>query len=245
MNNITQLSPVKIRNHHAFQTQHKKPNSNDSLLHRGDFLYRMGDKLTGIYMVNAGAIKLFRITETGDEHITAFLMPGDIVGLDALEDGYSRSTAVALDTTCVTLITIENVLKGSGGISSAELIQRMGSTLNRDNDLIMILSQRTAERRLAWFLVEFSDRLTTRGISPAEFTLPMSRTDLAVFLGLALETVCRELARFRESGLIDINRRRFYLLDIEGLRQTSNGYDEILPKTATCAVKRAAAGGYA
>ncbi len=243
MNNVTQLSPAKIRNHQAYTVPHKKPNPNDSLLHRGDFLYRMGDKLSGVYVVNAGAIKLFRITETGDEHITAFLMPGDIVGLDALEDGLSRSTAVALDTTCVSLITVDSMLKGNAAINSTELIQRMGATLNRDNDLIMILSQRTAERRLAWFLVEFSDRLAKRGISPAEFTLPMSRTDLAVFLGLALETVCRELARFREGGFIDINRRRFFLLDIEGLRQISNGYDDIHAKTEMDTLKQTAVGG--
>ena len=242
MNNVTQLSPAKMRSLRGHQTHPTKPNPNDSLLHRGDFLYRMGDRLNGVYVVNAGAIKLFRITETGDEHITAFLMPGDIVGLDALEDGRSRSTAVALDTTCVSHITIESMLKGSAPLNSAELIQRMGSTLNRDNDLIMILSQRTAERRLAWFLIEFSDRLAGRGISPSEFTLPMSRTDLAVFLGLALETVCRELARFREGGFIDINRRRFFLLDIEGLRQISNGYDDIHAKPEIDTPKRAAAG---
>ena len=242
MNNVTQLSPVKIRNLRGHQSHPIKPNPNDSLLHRGDFLYRMGDKLNGVYVVNAGAIKLFRITETGDEHITAFLMPGDIVGLDALEDGRSRSTAVALDTTCVSHITIESMLKGNAALNSAELIQRMGSTLNRDNDLIMILSQRTAERRLAWFLIEFSDRLANRGISPSEFTLPMSRTDLAVFLGLALETVCRELARFREGGFIDINRRRFFLLDIDGLRQISNGYDDIHAKPEMDTPKHAAAG---
>jgi CRP/FNR family transcriptional regulator len=87
----------------------------------------------------------------------------------------------------------------------------------------MMLSQRTADRRIAWFLVEFSDRLADRGYSPAEFSLPMTRTDIALYLGLALETVCRELASFQGAGLISKSHRQIKLLDIDALRNLASG----------------------
>ncbi|NKB63545.1 MAG: helix-turn-helix domain-containing protein [Gammaproteobacteria bacterium] len=141
-------------------------------------------------------------------------------------DNVSRSMAVALDTSRVTLLPFNTLLAGNEKINAQELIRKMGQTLNHDNDLIMMPSQRTAERRLAWFLVEFSDSMARRRMSPTEFSLPMSRTDIAVFLGLALETVCRELARFSDSGLIKKGHRKFSLLNLETLRHLVNG-DEI------------------
>ena len=54
----------------------------------------------------------------------------------------------------------------------------------------------------------------------------MTRTDIALYLGLALETVCRELARFEEHEMISKNRRRIRLLDIEGLRQLAEGGEQ-------------------
>ena len=200
-----------------------KPQDNATILHSGDTLYRMGDELKGIYLINAGAIKLYRITESGDQQIIGFYVPGDVIGLDAVGDGVSPSMAVALDTTSVTLITFEGLMTGKHKFDGQELIRRMGMNLNRDNDLIMMLSQRTADRRLAWFLVEYSDRLAGRGLSPCEFSLPMSRGDIALFLGLAMETVCRELAHFCDQGLIEKNRRRFRLLDRDALRRLANG----------------------
>ena len=133
----------------------KQPVANDnvSLLHRGDVVYHMGDRLDGIYLVNAGAIKVFRTTECGDQQIVGFYMPGEVIGLDALSDGISRSTAVALDTTSISLIPHHAMLSPDAEFGKVDFIRRIGTTLIRDNDLIMMLSQRTADRRLAWFLV--------------------------------------------------------------------------------------------
>ncbi len=224
MNNVVSHLPTSDLYNKPTQ---KRPvtNENISILHSGDIIYRMGDRLDGIYLVNSGAVKLFRTSECGDQQIVGFYMPGELIGLDALADGVSRSTAVALDTSNISLIPFSAVLSSDQEFGKIELIRRIGTTLIRDNDLIMMLSQRTADRRLAWFLVEFSDRLAERGIFPGEFTLPMTRTDISVFLGLAVETVCRELARFCEAGLVRKNRRRLYLLDIEALRQIASGND--------------------
>lgn len=217
------------RNRHAHR-QHSantrfgtRPRESSVILHGGDTLYRMGDELKGIYLINVGAMKLYRTTESGDQQIIGFYVSDDVIGLDALGDGISPSMAVALDTTSVTLIPFESLMDGRHVFDKLELIRRLGMTLNRDNDLIMMLSQRTADRRLAWFLMEYSDRLAGRGLSPREFSLPMSRGDIALFLGLAMETVCRELAHFCEMGLIEKKHRRFRLLDRDRLRRLASG----------------------
>ena len=189
-----------------------------TLLHKGDCLYRMGDSLKGIYLVNVGAIKLSRTTENGDEQISGFYLPGDIIGMDALSDGRSRNQAVALDTTSVRLVPFRDLDHGRDRLSADQLLRHMSAEINRDRDLMLMLSQRTADRRLAWFLVEFSGKLEQRGLVGDEFTLPMTRTDLAAYLGLALETVCRELAAFEEAGLVRKHRRRIELLDMESIR---------------------------
>ncbi len=187
------------------------------------FLFRMGDQLDGIYMVNSGAVKLFCTTETGEEHITGFCMPGELIGLDAMADGVSRTSAVALDTSNISLIPFKTLLNGDTKFDYGTFIHKIGTTLNRENDHIMMLSQRTADRRLAWFLVEYADGLASRGLSPREFSLPMTRTDIATFLGLAVETVCRELAALTEAGIVKKNRRRIEILDMKHLRQISRG----------------------
>lgn len=197
-----------------------------TLLHGGDFLFRMGDTLEGIFLVNAGALKLFRTTESGDQQINGFYTQGDLVGLDALDDGVSRCEAMALDTSSVTFISWGSLLSGKRGLDYRDLLKLAGKELNRESDLALMLAQRSAERRLAWFLIEYSDRLGERKLAVDEFSLPMTRTDIALYLGLALETVCRELARFEDMGLISKNRRRIRLLSIDCLRELAEGNEQ-------------------
>ena len=197
-----------------------------TLLHSGDCLYRMGDRPGGIYMVNAGAVKLYRTTECGDQQIIGFYTAGDFVGLDSLPDGVSRSEAVALDTTSVTFISHKSLVSGKRNLDPQDLLRLAGREISRENDHALMLSQRSAERRLAWFLLEYSDRLVRRNLAADEFSLPMTRTDIALYLGLALETVCRELARFEEQGLIEKNRRRIILKDMALLRELAAGADQ-------------------
>ncbi len=193
------------------------------ILRAGSCLYRMNDEIDEVYLVNSGALKVHRFSESGEQQILGFYLAGDIVGLDALPTGIACSEAVALDTTSITRIRLSSVFEGREAFSSQDLVRLMGVSLTRENDLAMMLSQRTADRRLAWFLTEYANRLTVIGFSPKEFSLPMTRTDIALYLGLALETVCRELAGFEEQGLISKDRRRIKLLDMDALQHLATG----------------------
>ena len=121
------------------------------ILRAGSCLYRMNDEIDEVYLVNSGALKVHRFSESGEQQILGFYLAGDIVGLDALPTGIACSEAVALDTTSITRIRLSSVFEGREAFSSQDLVRLMGVSLTRENDLAMMLSQRTADRRLAWF----------------------------------------------------------------------------------------------
>ncbi len=186
------------------------------------FLFQMGDQLDGIYQVNSGCVKLSRCTKDGAKQIIGFYLAGDLIGLDALADGFSHSTAVILETSNISLIPFETILNKNEKFDHHAFMHQLGVNFNHDNDHTMMLSQ-PADRRLAWFLTKFSDSLAVRGMLGDEFRMPMTGTDLASYLGMALETLSREMGRFNKQGLINKSNRVIELLDIEQLRKIADG----------------------
>ena len=197
--------------------------STDQILHKGDVLFWMGDKLSDIFLVKSGAIKLYRIAQSGELQILGFYQAGDIIGLDALDKGISNCIAEALDTIHVERVAVADMVSGIGPVSVSDVLTKGAMALQREYDLTLVLSQRAADRRLAWFMLEYARGQAERGYSSTEFSLPMSRTDLAHYLGLALETTCRELAKMCELGILCKSRRSISILDQDALEQLAEG----------------------
>ncbi len=192
------------------------------LLHRGDQAFQQGAMAKGLYLVKAGAIKSYTISEGGEQQILGFHLAGDIIGFDALADGCCQSTAEALDTSAVTLITFERLYDSEKALRQ-EVFRQMSGIVQHDNELMLLMARRTAEQRLAWFLTQFSARLELRGLHADEFTLPMSRADIGNYLGLAMETVCREFAALKDCGVVEFERRRVAILGLERLQDVADG----------------------
>ena len=89
--------------------------------------------------------------------------------------------------------------------------------MRRDQQLILMLARKDADGRIAGLLVDLARRYYARGCSAHAFQLPMSRQDIACYLGLAVETVSRTLTRFQDSGLLKVNRREVEFLDPSAL----------------------------
>ncbi len=182
-------------------------------------LFSMGDHLSGIYMINSGSVKLISTTESGELQVIGFYMAGELIGLDALADGVSRTTAVVMETSNITLVPFEKIINRDEDFDYHTFIHQIGASFNRENDHSKMLSQCTADRRLAWFLTNHSDRLAGRGLRTDEFRLPMKRADISSYLGMADETLSRELAKLCKKGLVKKYMRNIVLLDIEQLRK--------------------------
>ena len=83
--------------------------------------------------------------------------------------------------------------------------------------LLLILGQKTAEQRMAAFLLHHSKRQRLLGLSEVDINLPMSRADIASYLALAVETVSRVLTRLQDAGLLKVQRSRVRILNLENL----------------------------
>jgi CRP/FNR family transcriptional regulator len=94
----------------------------------------------------------------------------------------------------------------------------MSREMHDDQVLLMLLGKRSADERLAAFLLNLSERYGQRGYSPVEYNLSMSRHDIANYLGLAVETISRWFSRLQDSGIVAVRARNVRLLDLERLR---------------------------
>jgi CRP/FNR family transcriptional regulator len=98
-----------------------------------------------------------------------------------------------------------------------QLLRVMSQEIRDDEQNMVILGQKSAEERLASFLIGLSDRFRRRGFSATQFNLSMSRSDIGNYLGLALETVSRLFTRFQTEGLLRVDRKHIELLDRDRL----------------------------
>src|SRR5712672_2356569 len=184
-----------------------------------EFSYKKGAEIYGekepadyVYQVKAGAVRSYKLLSDGRRQIGAFHLASDIFGL---EDGSEhRFTAEAIVNTTDRLIkrrSLEMVAE-SDAMVSRNLLSMTTSNLQHAEDHMLLLGRKTSLERVAAFLIEMDRRLTAAGVMP----LPMSRRDIADYLGLTLETVSRALSRLHGLdiiGFIGSNQRQIVLLD--------------------------------
>ncbi|MCW8907513.1 MAG: fumarate/nitrate reduction transcriptional regulator Fnr [Sedimenticola sp.] len=207
----------------------------DRPLHRGDHLFRQGDPFRFIYVVKTGTVKSFDPGEDGSEQVLGFHLPGELIGLDAIETGHHHCSAKILETTAVCEIPFTRLEELSSTIPSLQhqMFRLMSREIGHDEDMLTLLGKRNAEERLASFLLSLSGRFQRRGFSPSDFYLSMSRHEIGNYLGLAVETISRLFTRFQEEGLLNVERKHIQLLDIKRLKQTLHGNQDGIRKQAT------------
>lgn len=175
-------------------------------LHQGDHLFHQNDRFQSLYAVRSGCVKSYIDTESGEEQVLGFHLPGELVGMDAIYRGAHQSSAVTLDTAMVCRLPFNELSDMTREIPNLQ--KQIFRLMSRDLENSYSLSgQHTVEERLAAFLLGFGDRMQVRGFSASHFVLPMSRQDIASYLHLAPETVSRTLSHFADELLIEISRR--------------------------------------
>ncbi len=192
-------------------------------IQRGDHLYRPGDKMSSIYAVRSGSIKTYSLTNDGQEQITGFHLPGELLGLDAINDGEHPCAAKALETTSVCEMPFEQLEELAARLPGLQhqLFRIMSKGLQADEQFMTLLGKKASDERLASFLLGLSRRFNQRGYSALEFNLSMSRNDIANYLGLAVETVSRLFSRFQGAGLIEVQRKLITIKDVEALMEVA------------------------
>ncbi len=189
-------------------------------LQPGKHLYRSGDPGESLFAVRSGSLKTYCTTEDGEEQVLGFTLPGELIGLDGLNNGHYVSNSIALETASVCALPYDDLETLCGKLPSLhrQVMRIVGKEVAVDHEMLMLLGKRSAEERLATFLVSLSSRYKMRHLSATEFNLPMSRQDIGNYLGLAIETVSRLFAHFQDQKLLTVNRRAVVLLDLDGLK---------------------------
>ena len=178
------------------------------LLKKGQELFNEGSAFEHLYAVRSGAFKTHKITPDGEEQIIDFHLPGDLMGFNAIARGHYTCHAVALDTASVCAIRFEDLATLCAGSIRIQqtIFKRISALMGREEDFLVTIGTKSATQRLASFLVMLSNYYIGRGYSPTSFTLPMSRTDIASYLSLAVETVSRTLTRLQHDKIISVKR---------------------------------------
>jgi CRP-like cAMP-binding protein len=171
-----------------------------------EHVYREGDPATHVYRVDAGHVCIYRVLPDGRRQIVNFAYPGDFIGLGAIRA--HAASALAGTKTRLTSIPVAALQECARRDTSLglRLYEAVSEELAAAHDLLMTVSHRSAGERLAAFLLALSRRNGRRGENACEIVLPMTRTDIADFLGLTIETVSRTFTKFRIQGLIDLEQ---------------------------------------
>lgn len=194
-------------------------------LHKGDHLFRNGDILSSLYTVRSGSIKLYTHSDDGDEQIIGFYLPGEIVGLDGIENTRHSCSAVALETSSLCSFPyaqLTDVCKKVPALQD-QMFRLMGREISYENKLLLTISKKSAEERIATFLSSLSSRFKHLGFSADEFKLSMSRQEIGNYLGLTIETVSRIFSRFQKKNYIEIDRKYIQILDRPSLEKMCRG----------------------
>lgn len=180
-------------------------------LHAGEHVFREGDAFEAIAAVRAGTVKTYVVDRDGHEQVLGFHLPGEVIGLDAIDGDRYPCNAVALDTVMLCRFSFPRISVLAARLPGLQ--QHLFRLMSRDIGRASLLAgDYSADQRMAAFLIGLSRRLAARGFSPDRFQLTMARTDIANYLRLAPETVSRVLKRFQHDGLIHVDRRELELL---------------------------------
>ncbi|HEY1930214.1 MAG TPA: helix-turn-helix domain-containing protein [Caulobacteraceae bacterium] len=166
-----------------------------------------------VYKVVSGAVRTTRFLADGRRQIDAFHLAGDVFGLERGEA--HRFSAEAIGECEVALVrrkAVERVAE-SDVAAARRLWSLAADNLEQLQDHMLLLSRKNAAERVGAFLLELSARASCRTVD-----LPMSRGDIADYLGLTLETVSRTFSQFAREGLIELpTPRRVVIRNVAAL----------------------------
>jgi len=182
-------------------TRSGPPAGTQMALSKDEELFAEGDDADCFYQVVSGAIRSYKLLSDGRRQIDAFHLPGDIFGLEAGAE--HRFSAEALGNASVIAYRRSRLpaLIQDDPAFRDKIMSSTLRSLERAQDHMMLLGRKTAQEKLATFLLDLAQRICG---DDEHLELPMQRSDIADYLGLTIETVSRTLTQFARSGLIHL-----------------------------------------
>lgn len=198
---LTELAPGMMRRHY----------------HKGQILYMPGDPADSVFLLQAGRVQQYHLSQEGRKLVTSILKPGDIFGATAVANGHGRHVfAEALDDCVVRVLDrgqVKELLLREPG-ATLLVIRGLARRLNRAQAKLEELVFEPVPVRLARWLIETAVNDVVEGYS---------HQDISEILGTYRETTTVALNDFKDQGYVDIERRRIKILDLVGLNRIANG----------------------
>jgi CRP-like cAMP-binding protein len=188
-----------------------------------EIIYDEGNYPKGIYFINKGKVKTYRTHEQGKELITGLYKEGDFFGyLALLEDGKYSDTATALDDAEICMVPKEDFfsLIYKNADVSRKFIRMLSDNLHEKEEQLLNLAYNSVRKRVADALVALHSRYKKDG--ETQFTINITREDLANLAGTATETTIRTLSDFKDEALVDIKGGNITILRSDKLAQMRN-----------------------
>ena len=180
-------------------------------------IYGEGEPADYLYKVVSGTVRTYKVLSDGRRQIGAFYMAGDVFGLEMGDEHTFSAEAITEARVLVVKRSALVALAERDSDVARQLWTLTGRELSRVQDHIMLLIK-TAQERVAGFLLEMADRAShERAVE-----LPMSRQDIADYLGLTIETVSRTLTTLENAAAIELpSSRRIVLRNRSALNRLS------------------------
>ncbi len=171
-------------------------------LERGAVLLREGEPATGVFNVTSGSVRLSKLLPDGRRQVLGFAFAGDFLGLERGETyGWTAETLEPATVCAFSRRRFDALIAERRDLETA-LLARASQALALANAQILLLGRKTALERVASFLIRLPDCDPVRAGAPGQVRLPMTRSDIADYLGLTLETVSRTLSRLKKNGVV-------------------------------------------
>lgn len=178
-------------------------------------LFSAGQEAKSVHNVAAGVARMYKLLPDGRRQIIGFALPGDFLGLAPQERHTFSVDAIEAMSVCrFPADAFAQFVR-----ERPHLLFRMNELAARElaqaQDQMLLLGRRSAEEKIAAFLVTWRERLAYVGEANKTISLPMSRQDIADYLGLTIETVSRTLTRFEREKMLVIVAGGVRLLDTD------------------------------
>jgi CRP/FNR family transcriptional regulator, nitrogen fixation regulation protein len=181
-------------------------------------IFGESDPAEYLYRVTSGVVRTYKILSDGRRQIGGFYLPGDVFGLE-LGDEHTLSAEAVTDTkVLVVKRSAITALAARDAAVARELYQLTVRELQRAQERILLLIK-NAQERVASFLLE----MTARAPAADAIELPMSRQDIADYLGLTIETVSRTLTSLESAATIEVPTSRRIVLRNRSALNRLNG----------------------
>lgn len=196
----------------------------------GKLIIEEGEPARYFYNVNSGIVRLFKSLPDGRRQITGFASAGHFIGLASTDVNLVSAEAIDSVQVCRFSRATLTAMQAEYPALERKLLDIAIHELALNQQQLLLLGRKTALERIATFLLSWKQRQDACGqplkLANATLTLPLSRTDLADYLGLTIETVSRSLSSLKKDGLIEIpNTHEIVLLRPQALADIADAVD--------------------